>query len=165
MSKIRAQALTEWAKQAYHGSAYHSFQAVVKGLTQEEAEWKPPIGYAGFPWADGSIVKIIFHTGADKLVQLSTALGESSLDWQAMENQFRAMHGDLQAALAIAREGHETVLDALESLSDDDLDVERPVYGGGRKTLYALFQMLIEHDFYHAGQIAYVRGLYKVNQR
>jgi len=97
--------------------------------------------------------------GADKIVQISTAFGEGGVDWLAMEHRFKAMGGNLQAALQIAQEGHETVLDAMAPLTDDDLEVERPTYGSGRITTGSLFLMLAEHDFYHAGQIQYIRGL------
>lgn len=160
MSRIRVQSLVDLLNRAYKGSRWHSFATAVKGMTEEEALWEPPTGYQGFAWANGSALKIIFHVGADKIVQVSTALGEGGIDWNAMEHRFRAMGSGLKAALQIAEEGHETILDALEALSDDDLEIERPVWGGGRMPTGDLFRMLAEHDFYHAGQIAYVRGLY-----
>lgn len=160
MSRIRVHSLVDLLNRAYKGSRWHSFASATKGLTEEEARWEPPAGYQGFAWANGSALKIIFHVGADKIVQISTALGESGIDWNAMEHRFRAMGSSLHAALQITHEGHETVLDALEALSDDDLQVERPVWGGGRVPTGDLFMMLAEHDYYHAGQIAYVRGLY-----
>lgn len=146
--------------EAYEGSRFHSFRSAVANLTEEEALWVPPPGYKGFSWADGSILKIIFHVGADKLVQTSMAFGEGSVDWVAMEHRFKAMGGNLQAALQIAQEGFETTLDAIASLNDDDLQVERPTWGMGRVETGKLFLILAEHDFYHAGQIVYIRGLY-----
>jgi len=158
--KTRVNFLRELLIQAYEGSRWHSFRSAVRDMTPEEALWTPPTGYKGFRWADGSILKIIFHLGADKMVQIATAFGEGALDWTAMEHRFKAMGGDLSAALHIAQEGHETVLDALAPLSDDDLSIERPYWGGGRMPTGDLFLMLAEHDFYHAGQIRYIRGLY-----
>lgn len=151
--------------QAYEGSRWHSFKSAVQNLTEAEALWVPPTGYRGFPWADGSILKIIFHTGADKLVQISTAFGEGSVDWVAMEHRFKAMGGHLQAALQIAQEGYETTLDAIASLTDDDLQVERPTWGMGRLEAGKLLILLAEHDLYHAGQIVYIRGLYASAQK
>ncbi|MCS7300375.1 MAG: DinB family protein [Fimbriimonadales bacterium] len=158
--KTRVNFLKALLTRCYEGSQWHSFKAAVRDLTDEEALWVPPTGYKGYRWADGTILKIIFHLGADKLVQISTAFGEGSMDWVAMEHRFRAMGGNLRAALQIAHEGYETTLDALAPLTDDDLEVERPYYGGGRMTTGDLFLMLAEHDVYHAGQIIYIRGLY-----
>ncbi|MDM7461582.1 MAG: DinB family protein [bacterium] len=158
--RTRVQFLRELIERNYEGSVWHSFKAAVRDLTDEEALWVPPTGYKGYRWADGTILKIIFHLGADKLVQLSTAFGEGGVDWRAMEVRFRAMGGDLNAALQIAQEGYESTLDALAPLTDDDLEVERPYYGGGRMPTGDLFLMLAEHDVYHAGQITYIRGLY-----
>ncbi len=158
--KTQVNFIRELLVQAYEGSRYHSFKTAVKSLTEEEALWVPPTGYKGYFWADGSILKIIFHAGADKLVQISTAFGEGSVDWVAMEHRFKAMGGNLQAALQIAQEGYETTLDALAPLTDDDLLVERPTWGMGRMETGKLLLMLAEHDIYHAGQIIYVRCMY-----
>lgn len=163
--KTHVNFIRELLVQAYEGSPYHSFKAAVQNLTEEEALWVPPTGYKGFSWADGSILKIIFHTGADKLVQISTAFGEGSVDWVAMEHRFKAMGGNLQTALQIAQEGYETTLDALAPLTDDDLLVERPTWGMGRMETGKLLLMLAEHDFYHAGQIIYIRGMYAASHR
>ncbi|CUU37412.1 DinB superfamily protein [Armatimonadetes bacterium DC] len=157
--------IRELLVQAYEGSKYHSFKTAVQNLTEEEALWIPPTGYKGYSWADGSILKIIFHTGADKLVQVSTAFGEGSVDWVAMEHRFKAMGGNLQAALQIAQEGYETTLDVLAPLTDDDLLVERPTWGMGRMETGKLLLMLAEHDYYHAGQIIYIRGMYAAAHR
>ncbi len=164
MMRTRVNFLKELLVQAYEGSRWHSFKAAVRGLTPEEAIWRPPTGYKGFRWADGSILRIVFHVGADKIVQISTAFGEGAVDWTAMEHRFKAMGSDLNAALQIAQEGYETSLDALAPLSDDDLLVERPYWGGGRMPTGDLFLMLAEHDFYHAGQIQYIRALYAAQQ-
>lgn len=163
--KTHVNFIRELLVQAYEGSPYHSFKTAVQNLTEEEALWVPPTGYKGFSWADGSILKIIFHTGADKLVQISTAFGEGSVDWVAMEHRFKAMEGNMQAALQIAQEGYETTLDALAPLTDDDLLVERPTWGMGRMETGKLLLMLAEHDFYHAGQIIYIRGMYAASHR
>jgi hypothetical protein len=158
--KARVNFIRDLLVRSYEGSPWHSFKAAVRDLTEEEALWVPPTGYKGYRWADGTILKIIFHLGADKLVQISTAFGEGSVDWHAMEVRFRAMGGNLAAALQIAQEGYETTLDALAPLTDDDLEVERPYWGGGRMPTGDLFLMLAEHDVYHAGQIIYIRGMY-----
>lgn len=163
--KAQVNFIRELLVQAYEGSRWHSFQSVIRNLTEEEALWIPPTGYEGFHWADGSILKIIFHLGADKLVQISSAFGEGSVDWVAMEHRFKAMGGHLGAALHIAQEGFETTLDALAPLTDDDLLVERPTWGMGRIETGKLFILLAEHDIYHAGQIAYIRGLYASAKR
>lgn len=163
--RTRVEFLRALLVRCYEGSPWHSFKAAVRNLTEEEALWRPPTGYKGYRWADGTILKIIFHVGADKLVQLSTAFGEGSVDWTAMENRFRAMGANLQAALQIAQEGYEATLDALAPLNDDDLAVERPYWGGGRMPTGELFLMLAEHDVYHAGQIIYIRGMYAAQRR
>jgi hypothetical protein len=65
--KARVNFIRELLVRTYEGSPWHSFKTAVRGLTEEEALWVPPTGYKGYRWADGSILKIIFHLGADKL--------------------------------------------------------------------------------------------------
>ncbi|MFQ3611213.1 MAG: hypothetical protein SNJ72_06940, partial [Fimbriimonadales bacterium] len=68
--RTQVQFLKRLLEQAYEGSRWHSFSSAVDGLTEEEAIWVPPTGFKGFRWADGSILKIVFHVGADKIVQI-----------------------------------------------------------------------------------------------
>ncbi|NUL82575.1 MAG: DinB family protein [Armatimonadetes bacterium] len=158
MSRVLVASLTEQLNRAYKGSKHHSFRSAVKDLAEEDARWAPP-AFKGFPWAHGSIVEIVFHVGADKIVNCSQSFGEGAIDWTAMERRFRSAGSSLAAALEIAEEGYDTTLDALAALSDDDLYIERPIWGGERMRTGDMFKMLSEHDYYHAGQIMYVRCL------
>ncbi len=148
---------------AYRGSRWHSLLSALKGITPEEAAWTPP-AYKGFPWMRGSIVEIVFHVGGDSLYQLDHALGARALTWEALQERFRREGGDLSAALKLAEEGYRALQRALDGLDDEQLQRTYPTpesQGERRRTLQAFFEMMVEHHLYHAGQIVYVRCLYR----
>jgi hypothetical protein len=154
----RMELLQDRLEHAFRGSKYHSFLSSIKGLTEEDAQWAPP-HYRGFPHMNGSILNLAFHTGGDKFVLMSCAFTGGALTWKAVQDKFDQRGGNLAAAKALAEEGHALVLDTLRSLSDEELDVPRPYYGGKTHTAFELFGIVAEHDLYHAGQINFVRCL------
>jgi hypothetical protein len=162
---MNSQSLIDVLKQdletAYHGSHWHSFQSALKGLSQDEALWKPP-HYQGFPWMDGSIQNIIFHVGGDNFYQLDYALGERRLTWDELQVNYKQAKSDLKGALQLAESGYQALQDALGSLNDESLAGKYPTpEGKGERSLEGLFKMMIEHYFYHAGQIVYIRSMWK----
>lgn len=145
---------------AYRTSPWHSFRKAIAGLKPDEAVWCPP-HYKGFPWAHGSILEILFHVGGDTLYQLDYAFGERTLRWEQLKARFQREGGDLRAAKKLLDESFAALQKNLESLSDADL--VRPYTapdGKTQKTLSELFQMLLEHFLYHAGQVVYIRCLW-----
>ncbi len=145
---------------AYRGSRWHSLAAAIKGLQPDEAAWQPP-HYRGFSWAHGSILEILFHVAGDTLYQLDYACGGRSLTWEALEARFQRDGGDLEAARKLLDESFAALQKNLESLSDADLTrTYRAPDGKTHRTLGELFEMLLEHFLYHAGQIVYVRNLW-----
>ena len=146
---------------AYEGSKWHSFKSAIKGLKPEEALWKPD-HYKGFRWMDGSIQNIIFHLGGDSHYQLNHALGDQTLSWDQLTQNYNEAGGDLEAAILQAQSGYQNLQSSLDSLIDDDLqNLYGKPEGGGERSLRDFFRMMIEHHHYHAGQIVYVRSMWK----
>ncbi|MCX8102856.1 MAG: DinB family protein [Candidatus Bipolaricaulota bacterium] len=155
--------VTHWQQQfeaAYRGSRWHSVKEAIKGLKADEATWQPP-HYKGFPWAHGSIIEILFHVAGDTLYQLDYAFGQRTLTWDKLQERFQRAGGDLDAAKGLLDESFSVVQEYLKNLTDADL-ARTYIAPDGKtsKTLGELFQMLLEHWFYHAGQIVYVRNLW-----
>ncbi len=145
---------------AYRGSRWHSLHRAINGLKPEEARWRPP-HYKGFPWSHGSIVEILFHIGGDTLYQLDYAFGAGSVTWEQLQARFQREGGDLRAAIRLLDESFAALQKNLESLTDADLTrTYTPPDGKTQKSLGELFQMLLEHYLYHAGQIVYIRNLW-----
>ncbi len=145
---------------AYRKSRWHSLKAALKGVKADEATWQPP-HYKGFPWAHGSIVELLFHVAGDTLYQLDYAFGKRSLTWEELQERFRRDGGDLEAAKKLLDESFSALQEYLKDLTDADLaHTYTAPDGKTQKTLGELFQMILEHWFYHAGQIVYVRCLW-----
>jgi len=155
----RIEAIRERLEDAFRASKYHSFLQSLKGVSDEAARWIPP-HYRGFPHMDGSILNLAYHTGGDKHVLISCGFGDASVTWDGVKSRFDALGDDITAARALAVEGHTLVVETLEGLSDSDLDLDRPYYGGKSHSAARIFSIIAEHDLYHAGQINYVRNLY-----
>lgn len=143
---------------AFRGSRHHSLLRAVRGVTADDARWAPP-QHRGFPHADGSILNLLYHAGGDKHVLVGTAFGDGSVGWNGIRDRFVGLGGDLGAAMRLAQEGHAAVLAALERWPADALDSARPYYGGQTMPASEVFELMAEHDLYHAGQIVYVRCL------
>lgn len=160
MSRLVVEHLQRQFEAAYRASRWHSLTAAIKGLKPEEASWRPP-HYKGFSWAHGSILEILFHVAGDTLYQLDYAFGRSSLTWEELTARFQSDGGDLHAAMKLLDEGFSAVQKNLQTLTDADLARTYTAPDGtSKKTLNELFQMLLEHSFYHAGQIVYARCLW-----
>lgn len=154
----RREAIRNRLEQAFRGSRYHSFLGSLRGVSDEQALWTPP-HYRGFPHMTGSILNLAYHTGGDKHVLMSCAFGDSGVTWDSVKTRFEGLGGNIEAAIALAEEGHMLVLRRLASLVEEELDSMRPYYGGKRMTAEEVFTIVAEHDNYHAGQIHFVRCL------
>ena len=150
--------LTARLEEAFRGSRYHSFVGCLKGVSDAEARWKPS-SYRGFPHMDGSILNLAYHTAGDKHVLISVGFGDGSVTWPTVQQRFEELGGDLNAAKALAEEGHSLFLKELKGVGEEGLDSIRPYYGGKSLTAFELFTVVAEHDIYHAGQIWYARNL------
>jgi hypothetical protein len=156
-TRLRVERLQHQIEAAYRTSRWHSLKRALEGLKSEEAAWTPA-HYKGFPWAKGSILEIIFHVAGDTLYQLDYAFGSGTLTWDQLKERFAQAGGDLRAARGLLAEAYAELEQRLNALTDIDLarSYRAP---DGEKTLEELFEMILEHTLYHAGQIVYIRNL------
>jgi len=158
--RIRVEQFEKQLQAAYQTSRWHSLKEALKDVKSDEARWQPA-HYKGFSWAHGSILEIAFHVAGDTLYQLDSAFGSRALAWEALEARFKRDGGDLPAAIRLFEEGFSQLQGHLKGLTDADLERSYIAPDGKtQKTLEELFQMILEHWLYHAGQIVYVRSLW-----
>jgi uncharacterized damage-inducible protein DinB len=141
---------------AYRSSRWHSVKGALKGLSEEDAEWRPQ-PYKGFPWSTGSINCILFHVAACKLVEMSSGFGDGTFTYEAADKLPEA--GSLSGLRKLLERGQKEVLRVLDGLDEEDLSRQVRVSDGSMVSAEEFFDMLVEHDLYHAGQIRYVRNL------
>lgn len=141
-------------ERAFRSSPWHSLLGSLEGLEEDVFTWTPQKS-EGFPWMNGSIQDILYHVTGDKIVQCNHAFGDSSMNWDNLgihKAPLQEMIADLVRA--------QTELQAItDRLNDSDLDAKVTGWGGKRQTVEQFLLMLIEHDYYHAGQIRYVRNI------
>ena len=150
----RVEVLLKLQKRAFESSQWHSLKAALDGVDEDVFGWKP-LMHEGFPWMDGSIRDIVYHVTGDKLVQLSQAYGDGSMNWKNVP----IVKGKIAPMLEEMAAAHEKVIYALRKLNDDGLQEKVATWGGTRMAVEDFFLMLIEHDIYHAGQIRYIRNV------
>ena len=142
--------ITRQLKGAWHGPAWHgpALYEVLKDLTAAQAGARP-LREAH------TIAEIVRHVAVWERVAVRRACGEvvkptDAEDWPPTG----VGDGAWQRALAELAGSQRELLEALARLADADL--ERPAPGGGY-TLGFMLDGVVDHDLYHAGQIALLR--------
>jgi len=149
MSELRR--VEEQLKRAFEGEAWHgpSVREVLAGITPEQAASHP------IPAAH-SIWEIVLHMTTWHETVRRRLAGESFMptedqDWplitEASSATWRAAQDDLTRS-------YRDVMGALVSLPEARLD--EPLVKGGT-TGYVQIHGLVQHDLYHAGQIAILK--------
>jgi uncharacterized damage-inducible protein DinB len=138
-------------KRAFEGNAWHgpALVEVLQGVTAAQAAAKPLAGAH-------SIWEILLHVEAWENVVRRRIGGEpveltDAEDWPAAADAGEAAWKAAQEKL---RTGHMALRRAVAKLSDARLKEDVP---GASYTFYHLVHGVIQHDLYHAGQIAVLK--------
>ena len=145
-------------KQAFGGDAWHgsSLSVILAGVTAAQAAAKP------LPNAH-SIWEIVLHVAAwdgavRQRLEGETVRVPDEGDWPTVAETSDAAWQD---ALGRLKERHEQLREAITRLDDDELDkrlgAERDAPTGGGVSVYTTLHGIIQHNVYHAGQIALLK--------
>ena len=136
---------------AFEGEAWHgpSVMEVLKGVAWKKAVGKPVRGAH-------SVWEIVLHITAWEDVVRRRLLGETvtltdEQDWPPVADPGQA---GWSRALESLRAGHARLRETAAGIADKDLDSSP---GGKSSTPYVLLHGIIQHDLYHAGQIAVLK--------
>ena len=140
-------------RRAYEGSAWHgpSVREVLDGVTAAQAHAQPI--------ANGhTIYELVRHIAVWEDVGRRRLQGDpadveisSPEDWPPPHDTSESAWEQAKAALD---RGHQALIEALASVPDSRLD--EPVYEG-KSSVYVTLHGVIQHDLYHAGQIAILK--------
>ncbi len=141
----------EQLRRSYEGGAWHgpAVTEILAGITPQQAAARPIAGAH-------TIGEIVLHMAAWKSVVARRIAGEivsqvpDDVDWPPFttsDEAWRAAEHRLAAA-------HDQLLRARRGLSEADLDL--PPYDKA-STRYVQLHGIIQHDLYHAGQIAVLK--------
>jgi uncharacterized damage-inducible protein DinB len=150
--------LIDQLQRAHDGDVWHGspIVAILSGITHDQAARQPPNGAH-------SIWELVLHVTAWRNEVARRSTGEPSGepdagDWPAVGDPTAARWAEALAALDAS---HERLVSAVGALSDERLlqptndPRSRPL--GTGVTYYELLHGSVQHDAYHAGQIAIVK--------
>jgi uncharacterized damage-inducible protein DinB len=140
-------------KRAYEGEAWHgpSVCEVLAGITAEQAHARP-LADAHSIWELVHHIAVWENVGRRRLTGDRAAIDISSPeDWPPADERSEAAWNQAKAALD---RGHQALVAAIASVAESRLDA--PVFEG-MSTVYATLHGVIQHDLYHAGQIAMLK--------
>jgi uncharacterized damage-inducible protein DinB len=147
---IRAQSGDPW-----HGSPV---KAILDGVDAEAAAWKPAPGVH-------SIWELVLHMTGWRTEVARRASGAPASepeggDWPAVGDPTPARW---TAALAALDRAHAALMEAIAAMTDERLtepsNDPRDRSTGAGVSYYELFHGIVQHDAYHAGQIAILKSL------
>ncbi len=148
--------IADQLSRAYSGKAWHgpSLRLLLRGLTAEQVAARP-IANAHSIW------ELVLHTAAWDRVACERILGGKRTSLPPKEN-FPEVTDTSEAAWKKALKDLErergALIGAVQKFPDKKLDQK---LGGGDHSFYITMHGAIQHDLYHAGQIAILKKLVK----
>ena len=140
-------------KRAYEGNAWHgpSVREALSGVNAEQAHARP-LANAHSIWELVHHIAVWENVGRRRLtgdrapIEISTPE-----DWPPANDKSEAAWEQSKAALD---RGHQALVEAIGRVPESSLD--EPIFEG-MSTVYVTLHGVIQHDLYHAGQIAMLK--------
>jgi len=143
--------IADQLKRAFEGGAWHgpSVTEVLNGVSAETASRRPITG-AHTIW---EIVQHInaWQVGARRRVQKEFVKLTDAEDWPAVNSSDETAW---KTALDAIHKSYEQLMSVIKGLDDSELDQKVP---GAQYTVYVVLHGVIQHDLFHAGQIAVLK--------
>jgi len=148
--------IADQLRRAFGGEAWHgdSLFEILQGVTAARAAARP-IGGGHTIW------ELVLHVAAWDGAVLRR-LGGAAVELSDEENYppvRDTSEGAWRAALARVRRGHEELVAAVASLPDSRLADMVPGKEGAHYTFYYMLHGVVQHELYHAGQIALLKKI------
>ena len=140
-------------KRAYEGNAWHgpAVLEALAGVTAAQAHARP-LANAHSIWELVQHIAVWEDVGRRRLTGDRAQIAISSPeDWPPPEDTSEAAWDQVKAALD---RGHQALVEAVARVSETRLD--EPIFEG-MSTVYVTLHGVIQHDLYHAGQIAILK--------
>jgi uncharacterized damage-inducible protein DinB len=152
MSELKR--LNDQLKRAFQGKAWHgpSVSEVLEGVSAEQAAAHPIAGGHSI-WELALHIQTWERVGRRRIQESNPIDVSDEEDWPpVVDNSFKAWTN----TLAELRRNHEELRAAIRELDESSLDEIVP---GTTYSVYFLLHGVIQHDLYHAGQIALLKKL------
>jgi uncharacterized damage-inducible protein DinB len=151
MSEIER--ILDQLQRAYEGNAWHgpAVREVLAGVSAAQAHARP-LQKAHSIWELVQHIAVWEDVGRRRLTGDRAQIAISSPeDWPPPEDTSEAAWEQAKAALD---RGHQALVEAISQTPESRLD--EPIFEG-MSTVYVTLHGVIQHDLYHAGQIAILR--------
>jgi uncharacterized damage-inducible protein DinB len=150
--KMETKRLASQLRRSYEGTAWHgpSLRELLEGVTAERAAAKPVPGAH-------SVWELVNHIEAWERTALTTLQGQSYVsitgeeDWPPVHETTAEAW---QAALERLQSTSSKLVDAIRSTDDAKLN---DMVAGKEFNYYFLLHGIVQHNLYHAGQIAILK--------
>jgi len=152
MSTSNVEQLLFILDQAFKGDEWHSLVANLRSVEPAQWSWVPDGGRR-------SIRDVVRHVGGTKYMYQDYAFGDANLRWDSRLVDGEGVLHDLSSTLEWLREGQRRLRTSMAGLSDDDLMTPRLTNWGELRETRWITQVMIAHDFYHAGEFNHLRAL------
>jgi uncharacterized damage-inducible protein DinB len=141
--------LLDQLNRAYGGEAWHgpALRELLEDVTEEEAKTHPVAGLH-------SILELVVHVCAT-MDLVSTRLAGTPRELTTEEDWSDVTRTSWAAALEELDHAESRVCDAVARLTPDDLD---RIVVGKSYTTYVMVHGVVQHNLYHAGQIAILKN-------
>ena len=144
--------ITDQLRRAFYGEAWHgpAVQEVLAGVTSQQAASKVLSGAH-------TIWELVLHIAAWKSIVQARLRGEPAREIRPEEDWSPV--GDTgetawKRALEHLEKSHKSLVETASKLADEKLD--QPA-APGASSAYILLHGVVQHDLYHAGQIALLK--------
>jgi uncharacterized damage-inducible protein DinB len=145
--------IVDQLQRAYEANAWHgpSVQELLAGITAEQAAERPLPG-AHTIWELVHHIAVWENAGRRRLSgDLAQIDISSPEDWPPADDRSEAAWEHSKASL---HRGHQALVEAISQIPESRL--EEPIMEG-LSTVYVTLHGVIQHDLYHAGQIAILK--------
>jgi uncharacterized damage-inducible protein DinB len=155
-SRSEAARIADQLRRAFDGGAWHgdSVFEILEGVTAAQAAARP-IARAHTIW------ELVLHIAAwdDAVLRRLTGVAVTLSDAQNFPSIPDASETAWRKALAQVQRVHEELVEAVAVFPDSRLDEIVPGKKGAHYTFYYMLQGVVQHELYHAGQIALLKKM------
>jgi len=148
--------IADQLRRAFDGEAWHgdSLFEILEGVTAAQAAARPIAGAH-------TIWELVLHIAAwdGAVLRRLGGVGVELSDAENFPLVRDASEGAWRKALEQVRSGHEKLVSAVAGLPDSRLGDMVPGKTGAHYTFYYMLHGVVQHELYHAGQIALLKKM------
>jgi uncharacterized damage-inducible protein DinB len=137
--------------------AYDSLLEALDGVTEKLSWAVLPNNGPDYLHSDGSIHGIALHVASCKTMYASACFRNTEIRWRDVEQRVASFEPNWKKAMKYFKESQDYWMECWKDLRDDQLLMEVKHPQGATKTALDIIKLQIQHDAYHAGQVAVIR--------